>query len=155
MYRSRCRLTYVKSGLPFYLWLLTHLFVLDTPAWTDITIGDGKSSSGWLRTNSMRISLLPGTPPAALSLRKYHYWPTNVIATLWELLKFTHISFIARSALEVVAHLWTRLIPLRTGISWGMYLMPVYEIVNEPWKALVLPFYYSLLTFLANGRKIF
>ena len=73
MYRSRRRLTYVKSGLPFYLWLLTHLFVLDTPAWTDITIGDGKSPSGWLRTNTMRISLLPGTPPAALSLRKYHY----------------------------------------------------------------------------------
>jgi len=37
----------------------------------DMTIGYGKSSSGWLRTNSMRISLLPGTPPAALSLRKY------------------------------------------------------------------------------------
>ena len=31
MYPSLRRQTYVMGGLPFYLRLLTHLFVLDTP----------------------------------------------------------------------------------------------------------------------------
>ena len=64
MYPSLRRLTYVKGGLPFYLWLLTHLFVLDTRCCQNI-FDYGKSSSVRLRTESIGISPLPGTLPAA------------------------------------------------------------------------------------------
>ena len=69
MYPSRRRQTYVKGGLPFYLWLLTHLFVLDTPVWPNV-VRHGKSSSGRLRANSIGISPPPGTPRAA----PFGYW---------------------------------------------------------------------------------
>ena len=69
MYPSRCRQTYVKGGLPFYLWLLTHLFVLDTPVWPNI-VRHGKSSSVRLRIGSIGISPPPGTPQAA----PFGYW---------------------------------------------------------------------------------
>ena len=69
MYPSLRRLTYVKGGLPFYLWLLTHLFVLDTPVWPNI-VRYGKSSSVRLRIGSIGISPPPGTPQAA----PFGYW---------------------------------------------------------------------------------
>ena len=69
MYPSRRRQTYVKGGLPFYLWLLTHLFVLDTPVWPNI-VRHGKSSSVRLRIGSIGISPPPGTPQAA----PFGYW---------------------------------------------------------------------------------
>ena len=69
MYPSLRRLTYVKGGLPFYLWLLTHLFVLDTPVWPNI-VRYGKSSSVRLRVGSIGISPPPGTPQAA----PFGYW---------------------------------------------------------------------------------
>ena len=53
-----------KGGLPFYLRLLTHLFVLDTPVWPNY-VRHGKSSSGRQRTYSIGISPPPGTPPVA------------------------------------------------------------------------------------------
>ena len=58
-----------KGGLPFYLWLLTHLFVLDTPVWPNI-VRYGKSSSVRLRIGSIGISPPPGTPQAA----PFGYW---------------------------------------------------------------------------------
>ena len=69
MYLSRRRQTYVKGGPPFYLWLLTHLFVLDTPVWPNI-VRHGKSSSVRLRVGSIGISPPPGTPQAA----PFGYW---------------------------------------------------------------------------------
>lgn len=152
MYPSRRRQTYVKGGLPFYLWLLTHLFVLDTPVWPNI-VRYGKSSSVRLLTDSIGISPPPGTPQAA----PFGYW--SII-----------IPHVCHRPLSVVIRLHSkyRLIApslkgdLGAPFELGLFTPRKYNVgkVLDEWvfffqwsvNGFVLPFYYSLLTFFRFER---